>query len=102
MDPRDAIFVNLKERPNIEDLMMARGEGFGNSRNESTETEVLKLLQPHQSLKFLVIKFYGGSIFPHWIGDPSFSKMVCLELTNCKNCTSLPTLGGLPYLATKP
>ncbi|RVW92744.1 putative disease resistance RPP13-like protein 1 [Vitis vinifera] len=24
--------------------------------------------------------------------------MVYLELTNCKNCTSLPTLGGLPFL----
>ncbi|KAJ9671111.1 hypothetical protein PVL29_027211 [Vitis rotundifolia] len=98
LDPRDAMYVNLKERPNIEDLIMIWSEDYGNSRNESTETEVLKWLQPHQSLKKLEIAFYGGSKFPHWIGDPSFSKMVYLELTNCKNCTSLPTLGGLPFL----
>ncbi|KAJ9697432.1 hypothetical protein PVL29_009311 [Vitis rotundifolia] len=82
-DPRDAMYVNLKERANIEDLTMI---------------EVLKWLQPHQSLKKLKIAFYGGSKLHHWIGDPSFSKMVYLELTNCKNCTSLPTLGGLPFL----
>ncbi|RVW92747.1 putative disease resistance RPP13-like protein 1 [Vitis vinifera] len=98
LDPRDAMYVNLKERPNIEDLTMVWSEDSGNSRNESTEIEVLKWLQPHQSLKKLEIAFYGGSKFPHWIGDPSFSKMVCLELTDCKNCTSLPALGGLPFL----
>ena len=92
------VCVNLKERPNIGDLTMVWSEDSGNSRNESTEIEVLKWLQPHQSLKKLEIAFYGGSKFPHWIGDPSFSKMVCLELTNCKNCTSLPALGGLPFL----
>ncbi|XP_034691091.1 putative disease resistance RPP13-like protein 1 [Vitis riparia] len=98
LDPRDAMYVNLKEIPNIEDLIMVWSEDSGNSRNESTEIEVLKWLQPHQSLKKLEIALYGGSKFPHWIGDPSFSKMVCLELTNCKNCTSLPALGGLPFL----
>ncbi|CBI35644.3 unnamed protein product, partial [Vitis vinifera] len=97
-DPRDAMYVNFKEIPNIEDLIMVWSEDSGNSRNESTEIEVLKWLQPHQSLKKLGIAFYGGSKFPHWIGDPSFSKMVCLELIDCKNCTSLPALGGLPFL----
>ena len=77
---------------------MVWSEKYGNSRNESTEIEVLKWLQPHQSLKKLDIRFYGGSKFPNWIGDPSFSKMVYLDLINCKNCTSLPALGGLPFL----
>ncbi|KAJ9697434.1 hypothetical protein PVL29_009313 [Vitis rotundifolia] len=98
LDPRDAMYVNLKERPNIEDLIMVWSEDSGNSRNESIEIVVLTWLQPHQSLKNLHIAFYGGSKFPNWVGDPSFSKMVCLKLTNCKNCTSLPALGGLPFL----
>ena len=98
MDLRDARYDNLKEGRNIEDLIMVWSEKFGNSRNESTEIEVLKWLQPHQSLKKLDIRFYGGSKFPNWIGDPSFSKMVYLDLINCKNCTSLPALGGLPFL----
>ena len=97
-DPRDAIFVNLKERPNIKKLVMVWSEDFGNSRDGSTEIEVLKWLQPHQSLKKLLIGFYGGLIFPRWIGDPCFSKMVEVVLYNCKNCLSLPALGGLPFL----
>ncbi|WJZ91307.1 hypothetical protein VitviT2T_010392 [Vitis vinifera] len=98
LDLRDARYVNLKEGRNIEDLIMVWSEKFGNSRNERTKIEVLKCLQPHQSLKKLDIRFYGGSKFPNWIGDTSFSKMVYLDLINCKNCTSLPALGGLPFL----
>ncbi|KAL6338398.1 hypothetical protein AAG906_020482 [Vitis piasezkii] len=53
----DAMYVNLKERPNIEDLTMVWSEDSGNSRNESTEIEVLKWLQPHQSLKNWILDF---------------------------------------------
>lgn len=73
-------YINLKERPNVEDLVMVWSESFGNKRNESKEIEVLNCLQPHQSLKTLIIIFYGGPIFPGWMGDPSYSKVVHLQL----------------------
>ena len=97
-DPRDAMHINLKERADIEDIAMVWSSEFGISRNERSEAEVLKWLQPHQSLKSLFIIFYSGSIFPSWIGDPSFSRMVRLGLDCCTNCTSLPALGRLSLL----
>ena len=74
VDPRDVAYINLKERPNVEDLVMVWSDNFGNKRNESKEIEVLNCLQPHQSLKTLII------IFPGWMGDPSYSKVVHLQL----------------------
>ena len=98
VDTRDVRYVNLKERPGIQVIKMEWSKDFGNSRNERDEEEVLKLLEPHESLEKLTIAFYGGSIFPRWIGDPSFSKMVILRLAGCKKCTSLPALGRLSSL----
>ena len=59
---------------------------------------MLKWLQPHQNLKSLAILFYSGSIFPSWIGDPLFSRVVRLTLDYCKKCTLLPALGRLSSL----
>ena len=60
--------------------------------------EVLNKLQPHENLKKLTIENYGGTAFPHWLGDAIFSNMVVLRLNNCKYCTSLPPLGQLSSL----
>ncbi|KAJ9697505.1 hypothetical protein PVL29_009363 [Vitis rotundifolia] len=98
VDTRDVRSVNLKEKPSIEEIKMEWSKDFGNSRNESDEEEVLKLLEPHESLKKLAIEFYGGTIFPRWIGDSSFSKMVFLRLTGCKKCRVLPPLRRLCLL----
>ena len=94
----DAKDANLEEVTNIEVLFMVWRQDFDHSRNEGTEFEVLKWLQPHRSLKRLSIESYGGSVFPDWVGDPSFYKMEYVVLKNCKNCTSLPPLGGLPFI----
>ena len=98
VDPRDAMYVNLKERPSIEDLILLWNGDFGYTRNGSNEMEVLQWLQPHESLTKLTIGFYGGTVFPTWIGDPSFSKVVQLRLIDCKKCTLLPPLGRLALL----
>ncbi|KAJ9697498.1 hypothetical protein PVL29_009357 [Vitis rotundifolia] len=98
VNPRDVAYINLKERPNIEDLVVVWSSGFGNSRNKSNDMEVLEWLQPHQSLKTLAVISYGGPVFPGWIGDPSFSKVVHLTLLGCQQCTLLPPLGGLSFL----
>lgn len=77
---------------------MEWSEDSDDLRNESNELEVFKLLQPHESLRKLVIGCYNGPMFPSWIGDPSFSKMVHLSLKKCKNCSWLPPLGRLLFL----
>eukprot|EP00261_Vitis_vinifera_P032062 XP_019073305.1 PREDICTED: putative disease resistance protein At3g14460 isoform X3 [Vitis vinifera] len=95
---RDVKEVNLKGRHNIEELTMEWSSDFEDSRNERNELEVFKLLQPHESLKKLVVACYGGLTFPNWLGDHSFTKMEHLSLKSCKKLARLPPLGRLPLL----
>lgn len=62
------------------------------------EERVLANLQPHTNLKEIRVVGYQGASFPSWIKDSSFSKLVTLWLSNCKNCETLPPLGQLPVL----
>ncbi|KAG1354946.1 Disease resistance protein RGA3 [Cocos nucifera] len=59
---------------------------------------VLAGLQPHTNLKELAVVGYDGTAFPSWIGSSSFSNLVTLRLSDCKNCETLPPLGRLPML----
>ena len=95
---RDVKEVNLKGRHNIEELTMEWSSDFEDSRNETNELAVIKLPQPHESLKKLVVVCYGGLTFPNWLGDHSFTKIEHLSLKSCKKLTRLPPLGRLPLL----
>ncbi|XP_059638994.1 putative disease resistance RPP13-like protein 1 [Cornus florida] len=98
-DVQDANEAKLRTKQNIEELTFAWcGRNFNDFQNENLEMNVLNMLQPHGDLKRLKIKFYGGTKFPSWIGDPSFSKMVNLSLVNCPKCKILPPFGQLPNL----
>ena len=94
----DASGANLKNKQKLEELKLKWNDEFWDSRNDADELQVLESLRPHENLERLTVAFYGGSKFPCWIGDPSFSKMVNLTLRYCKKCTSLPTLSGPPLL----
>ena len=59
---------------------------------------MLEQLRPHEKLKCLTIKNYGGTRFPNWLEDCSFSNMASIKLVNCKYCFSLAPLGHLPVL----
>ncbi|KAL6129689.1 hypothetical protein ACLB2K_073038 [Fragaria x ananassa] len=95
---RDAIEARLKDKKHVDDLVLEWRSSSDGSRNEGIETEVLDALQPHENLKKLTIKYYGGTEFPYWMGDPLFTNMVYLHLYGCAKCTSLPPLGQLPSL----
>ncbi|GAY63318.1 hypothetical protein CUMW_224560, partial [Citrus unshiu] len=97
-DSKNAREAALCEKLNLEALSLEWGSQFDNSRDEVAEEQVLGVLQPHKFVKELTIKRYGGARFPLWIGDPLFSKMNVLELDDCWNCTSLPSLGLLSSL----
>ncbi|XP_034704012.1 putative disease resistance RPP13-like protein 1 [Vitis riparia] len=98
MSVKDARDANLKDKQKIEELIMNWTNDCWDSRNDVDELHVLESLQPYKNLEKLTIAFYGGSKFPSWIGDVSFSKMVELTLKNCKKCMSVPSLGGLSLL----
>lgn len=87
--------ANLKSKHKIQDLTMEWSDNLCTADEDSL---VLEMLEPHENLKKLTIESYRGSKFPFWIGHPSFSSMVELNLKNCRNCRGLPSLGRLPSL----
>ncbi|XP_058765304.1 putative disease resistance RPP13-like protein 1 [Vicia villosa] len=94
-DVMEASDANLKSREHIEELTLLWGEEVDDSLKGK---DVLNKLQPSPNLKKLSIDLYGGTSFPSWLGDPSFSNMVSLCLDNCAHCPILPPLGQLPSL----
>ncbi|KAF7153864.1 hypothetical protein RHSIM_Rhsim01G0059100 [Rhododendron simsii] len=98
-DAQDARKANLKDKQGLDVLLMEWSDISDNSRNESVESKVLDMLEPHKKLKKLSIKGYGGLTFPTWVENSLFSNMVYLKFQNCEKCTSLPPLGQLPMLA---
>ncbi|XP_048420474.1 putative disease resistance protein At3g14460 [Pyrus x bretschneideri] len=70
----------------------------GDTADSQNDSRVLGNLQPNTNLKVLAIKGYGGTKFPGWLGDESFSNLITLRLENCGYCFSLPALGQLTSL----
>ncbi|XP_057977517.1 putative disease resistance RPP13-like protein 1 [Malania oleifera] len=95
---QDAREASLNDKPGLTVLQMKWSSEFNNLRNQKVEMEVLDMLQPHKNLTELNIKYYAGTRFPAWIGDPLYSNMMVLRLAHCEQCTSLPPLGQLPWL----
>ena len=92
---QDALGANLKGKKKIEELRLTWD---GNTDDTQHERYVLEKLEPSENVKQLVITGYGGTTFPGWLGKSSFSNMVQLTLSGCKNCIFLPPLGQLPSL----
>ncbi|KAL5720286.1 protein-serine/threonine phosphatase [Ranunculus cassubicifolius] len=62
--------------------------------------KVLENLQPHRGIEELEIVGYGGVRFPSWMGDPLFSKLMTINISDCRLCELLPPLGKLPSLVS--
>ncbi|XP_034926685.1 putative disease resistance RPP13-like protein 1 [Populus alba] len=92
---QDASDADLKGKKKIEELGL---KWDGNTDDTLHEREVLERLEPSENVKQLVITGYGGTTFPGWLGKSSFSNMVKLTLSGCKNCILLPPVGQLPSL----
>ncbi|KAG6742392.1 hypothetical protein POTOM_053263 [Populus tomentosa] len=92
---QDALDADLKGKKKIEELGLTWD---GNTEDTQHEREVLEKLQPSENVEQLVITGYGGTMFPGWFGNSSFSNMVALTLSGCKNCIFLPPLGLLRSL----
>ncbi|BAT88675.1 hypothetical protein LR48_Vigan10g072900 [Vigna angularis] len=91
----DVFGANLNKKEQIEELIL----GWGSDPQEPQfEKDVLDNLQPSTNLKKLSVKYYGGTSFPNWIGNFSFSKITVLTVSDCNNCLSLPPFGQLPSL----
>ncbi|TYG96672.1 hypothetical protein ES288_A11G370100v1 [Gossypium darwinii] len=92
---QDAREARLYEKEMIDRLVLHWSKKFEkDSRNKEDEEWVLDSLCPPKKLEQLVIENYGGAKFSTWISDSSFKNMLSLELRNCKNCKSLPSIEG--------
>ncbi|KAJ6424723.1 hypothetical protein OIU84_025481 [Salix udensis] len=98
IDARCAVHANLRGKHNLEELELKWSESDLKGEFIKHHIPVLNSLQPHANLKELKISFYGGTEFPSWVGHPSFSEIVHLELSCCSKCIELPPLGRLPSL----
>ncbi|WVZ53333.1 hypothetical protein U9M48_004294 [Paspalum notatum var. saurae] len=58
---------------------------------------LLDSLTPHCSLRELTIQGYDSSMYPRWLGDPSFFKLTTIQLFDLRS-KHLPVLAGLPSL----
>ncbi|XVF24394.1 hypothetical protein REPUB_Repub13aG0124200 [Reevesia pubescens] len=94
--PSDASGAKLNAKRYLSELQL---EWSSNESNPARDMQVvLENLEPSKELKKLTIQSYGGTEFPSWLGDTSFSNIVFLCLRDCNNCSSLPPLGQLPSL----
>ncbi|RXH93960.1 hypothetical protein DVH24_016027 [Malus domestica] len=94
VNSEDSFVANMRNK-HLNGLALTWGAETDDSQKDR---EVLNNLQPHTHLKALSLKFYGGTRFPDWLGDHSYSNLVSLRLEDCKHCCSLPPLGRLPSL----
>ncbi|GLT95147.1 hypothetical protein SLE2022_128450 [Rubroshorea leprosula] len=98
LDVQDVMEVNFDKIEGLDDVALEWTSDFLNPRDESQEMLVLSQLKPHQNLKGLTISCYAGVAFPSWMGDPSYSNLLYLELRHCQRSSSLPSLGQIPSL----
>ncbi|EHA8589279.1 putative disease resistance RPP13-like protein 1 [Cocos nucifera] len=89
--------LRLKERLSWLALKWDNSMSFIGTRNEDDE-EVLESLQPHTNIQRLEIEGYKWLRFPTWLGNPSFSNIVDVNLSHCVSLEQLPALGQLPAL----
>ncbi|XP_059594015.1 putative disease resistance protein At3g14460 isoform X2 [Vitis vinifera] len=97
-DARDALESNMKGKECLDKLELNWEDDNAIAGDSHDAASVLEKLQPHSNLKELSIGCYYGAKFSSWLGEPSFINMVRLQLSNCKNCASLPPLGQLRSL----
>ncbi|XP_072998100.1 putative disease resistance protein RGA1 [Typha latifolia] len=62
------------------------------------DEQVLDALQPYCNLRNLKINNYMGRFSPHWMTPQSLSKLVSINLSNCKRWQGLLPLGQLSQL----
>ncbi|CAH2053710.1 unnamed protein product [Thlaspi arvense] len=104
VDVADAAGANLKSKKHLKEIDFvwrtgySSSEGNTNPHRTQNEAEVFEKLQPHRHIEKLTIERYNGGRFPDWLSDSSFSRVVCIRLSECQNCSSLPSLGQLPGL----
>ncbi|XP_075646227.1 putative disease resistance protein RGA1 [Castanea sativa] len=95
----EPIAANLRAKQYLERLTLlwhANDLDFCSDDDNDSDEKLLEGLQPHQNLKFLSVRGYGGVRFSSWLS--LLTNLVDLSITNCKRCQQLPRLSQLHSL----
>ncbi|EEF35585.1 leucine-rich repeat containing protein, putative [Ricinus communis] len=95
VEVEDASGADLKGKRHLKELELT---WHSDTDDSARDRGVLEQLHPHANLECLSIVGYGGDAFPLWVGASSFSSIVSMKLSGCKNCSTLPPLGQLASL----
>ncbi|KAG7942217.1 hypothetical protein I3843_16G089900 [Carya illinoinensis] len=71
IEPKDAKDAELIKKMKISELWLKWSRDIDESRDTTSDLEVLNGLQPHDALKELRITNYSGTRFPNWLTPPS-------------------------------
>ncbi|KAL4601032.1 hypothetical protein ACB092_11G242500 [Castanea dentata] len=91
--------ANLRAKQYLERLTLlwhANDFYFCSDDDNDSDEKLLEGLQPHQNLKFLSVRGYGGVRFSSWLS--LLTNLVDLSITGCKRCQQLPRLSQLHSL----
>uniref|UniRef100_A0A2N9G466 NB-ARC domain-containing protein n=1 Tax=Fagus sylvatica TaxID=28930 RepID=A0A2N9G466_FAGSY len=78
VDSRDALEANMREKLQLNELVLKWG---GDTDDSKKDRDVLDQLQPHADLTKLTIENYGGTTFSDWLGHPS-NNIVFVQIHN--------------------
>nr|CAD1841081.1 unnamed protein product [Ananas comosus var. bracteatus] len=85
----DACQAKLDNKEYMDELFL---EWSPNGSNFAFDTKVLEDLRPHQNLKQLEIKHYGGDRSPSWLDRNLLPYISKLHIENCPNLKDIPCL----------
>ncbi|KAL0006767.1 hypothetical protein SO802_008269 [Lithocarpus litseifolius] len=91
--------ANLRAKQYLDRLTLSWAANdfcFCSDFDNDSDEKLLEGLQPHQNLKFLSVRGYGGVRFSSWL--PLLTNLVHLSLFSCKRCQQLPRLSQLHSL----
>ncbi|KAJ4757277.1 NBS-LRR-like resistance protein [Rhynchospora pubera] len=90
--------AKINTKPKLQKLTLEWSLAGSTSADSSEESsKVLEILEPNPNLEELHIWGFPGTKYPSWLNYPKF-KLVSLDLKDCRNLESLPSLGRLANL----
>ncbi|KAL5720427.1 hypothetical protein ACHQM5_013096 [Ranunculus cassubicifolius] len=92
--PQEATEANLANKKYLDKLELQWSSVLHPRNGE----HLLYMIRPHESLKELTLRRYGGRLFPSWLCNSFFTRLTSICLYECENCGLLPSLGKLPKL----
>ncbi|KAI9199059.1 hypothetical protein LWI28_026639 [Acer negundo] len=100
VNPLNAKEANLIGKRNICRLYLSWKDDDGDLESPEDAEKVLEALEPHANLEHFVISGYKGVQFPFWMRNHILNNVVYLSLSDCHNCSHLPSLSLLASLRT--